>query len=85
MPLIEILSKRFIHRVLVDHFALSHQQYFLVRTLPGERVIDVDSLVCFLLGKVSCVTLISEAIPPIAYDYYLPESNNFSFVSNFMF
>ena len=85
VPLIEILSKRFIHRVLVYHFALPYHQYFLVRTPPGERIIDVGSLVCFLLGKVSCVTLISEAIPPIPYDYYLPESNNFSFVSNFMF
>ena len=47
--------------------------------------IDEGSLVCFLLGKVSGVTLISEAIPPIPHDYYLPESNNFSFVSNFMF
>ena len=60
MPLIEILSKRLIHRVLVYHFALPYHQYFLVRTPPGERIIDVGSLVCFLLGKVSCVTLISE-------------------------
>ena len=54
VPLIEILSQRFIHRVLVYHFALPYHQYFLVRTPPGERIIDVGSLVCFLLGKVSC-------------------------------
>ena len=44
MPLIEILSQRFIHRVLVYHFALPYHQYFLVRTPPGERIIDVGSL-----------------------------------------
>ena len=80
-PVQEVHSPRACRSLRTFSPAVLPRQYLAWR----KDHIDVGSLVCFLLGKVSCVTLISEAIPPIPYDYYLPKSNNLSFASNFKF